>query len=96
LHLDGFGLTAEDVVGVAREGTRAELGPDARMRMAAARDIVERYIAEGRPAYGLTTGLGARVVESLPSDALAEFSRHTVLGRANSVGAPLPAEPRCS
>ena len=60
--------------------------------MAAARDIVERYIAEGRPAYGLTTGLGARVVESLPSDALAEFSRHTVLGRANSVGAPLPTE----
>ena len=62
------------------------------MRMAAAREVVERYIAEGRPAYGLTTGLGARVVESLPSDALAEFSRHTVLGRANSVGAPLPTE----
>jgi histidine ammonia-lyase len=60
--------------------------------MAAARDIVERYIAEGRPAYGLTTGLGARVVESLPGDALAEFSRHTVLGRANSVGAPLSTE----
>jgi histidine ammonia-lyase len=92
LHLDGFGLTAEDVVGVAREGTRAELRPDARIRMAAARDIVERYIAEGRPAYGLTTGLGARVVESLPGDALAEFSRHTVLGRANSVGVPLPTE----
>jgi histidine ammonia-lyase len=62
------------------------------MRMAAARDIVERYLAEGRPAYGLTTGLGARVVESLPGDALAEFSRYTVLGRANSVGAPLPTE----
>jgi histidine ammonia-lyase len=60
--------------------------------MAAARDVVERYIAEGRPAYGLTTGLGARVVESLPGDALAEFSRHTVLGRANSVGAPLSTE----
>jgi histidine ammonia-lyase len=92
LQLDGFGLTAEDVVGVAREGAHAELGPDARMRMAAARDIVERYIAEGRPAYGLTTGLGARVVESVAGDALAEFSRHTVLGRANSVGAPLPTE----
>jgi histidine ammonia-lyase len=60
--------------------------------MTAAREVVDRYIAEGRPAYGLTTGLGARVVESLPSDALAEFSRHTVLGRANSVGTPLPTE----
>jgi histidine ammonia-lyase len=60
--------------------------------MEAARGVVERYIAEGRPAYGLTTGLGARVVESMTSDALAEFSRHTVLGRANSVGPPLPTE----
>jgi len=60
--------------------------------MAAARDVVERYVAEGRPAYGLTTGLGARVVESLPADALAVFSRQTVLGRAHSVGPPLPTE----
>ena len=60
--------------------------------MAAARDVVERYVAEGRPAYGLTTGLGAHVVESLPADALAVFSRQTVLGRAHSVGPPLPTE----
>jgi histidine ammonia-lyase len=60
--------------------------------MAAAREVVERYLAEGRPAYGLTTGLGARVVQSIPASTLAEFSRHTVLGRANSVGPPLPTE----
>jgi histidine ammonia-lyase len=69
-----------------------ELAPAARERMAAARDVVERYLADGRPAYGLTTGLGAGVVESVPADALAEFSRNTVMGRANSVGPPLPAE----
>jgi len=92
LRLDGFGLTADDVVAVARERAPAELAPAARERMTAARDVVERYVAEGRPAYGLTTGLGARVVESLPGDALAEFSRHTVLGRANSVGPPLTTE----
>ncbi len=92
MRLDGLGLTAEDVVRVARDGGRAELAADARARMSAARAVVERYLAEGRPAYGLTTGLGARVVESLPHDALAEFSRHTVLGRADSVGTPLPRE----
>jgi histidine ammonia-lyase len=40
----------------------------------------------------LTTGLGARVVESIPASTLADFSRHTVRGRANSVGPPLPTE----
>jgi histidine ammonia-lyase len=60
--------------------------------MAAAREVVESYLADGRPAYGLTTGLGARVVERVPAETLAEFSRLTVLGRANAVGPPLPAE----
>ena len=92
LRLDGSGLTADDVVRVAREGAHVELAAEARVRMSAARRVVERYLAEGLPAYGLTTGLGARVVESLPGDALAEFSRQTVLGRADSVGAPLPTE----
>src|SRR5207245_518087 len=41
---------------------------------------------------GLTTGLGARVVEAVPAESLAEFSRLTVLGRANSVGPALPTE----
>jgi histidine ammonia-lyase len=60
--------------------------------MAAAREVVERYLAGGLPAYGLTTGLGARVVQGVPAASIAEFSRLTVLGRANSVGPPLPAE----
>ena len=60
--------------------------------MASSRAVVERYLAEGLPAYGLTTGLGARVVERLSDDALAEFSLLTVLGRADSVGAPLPTD----
>ncbi len=92
LRLDGRGLTAEDVVQVARRGAPVELDPRVPARMAAAREVVDRYLTEGRSAYGLTTGLGARVVESLPAEALAEFSRHTVLGRANSVGPPLPTE----
>jgi len=60
--------------------------------MTASRAVVDRYLAEGLPAYGLTTGLGARVVERLSEDALSEFSRHTVLGRAHSVGPPLPTD----
>lgn len=60
--------------------------------MAAARTVVERYVREGLPAYGLTTGLGARVVDSVAADALEDWSRLTVLGRANSVGPPLATD----
>jgi histidine ammonia-lyase len=92
LLLDGRGLTVEDLARVARAGAAAELAPAARACMTASRAVVERYVSEGLPAYGLTTGLGARVVEQLSADALAEFSRHTVLGRAHSVGPPLPTD----
>ena len=54
--------------------------------------VVERYLAEGREAYGLTTGLGARVGVRLSEDALADFSVHTIRGRANAVGPRLPAD----
>jgi histidine ammonia-lyase len=92
VRLSGDGLDAETVARVARGRVRVELEPAALERMAAARAVVERYLVEGRLAYGLTTGLGGRVVESLPEDARATFSRHTVLGRATAVGAALPAE----
>jgi histidine ammonia-lyase len=60
--------------------------------MAEARAVVATYLAERRPAYGLTTRLGAGVVEELPVEALGLFSRQTVLGRANAVGPPLPTD----
>jgi histidine ammonia-lyase len=92
LLLDGLGLTVEDVARVAREGVQVELDGEARARMAASRRVVERYLSERLPAYGLTTGLGALVVEPLGDDALDDFSRLTVLGRANAAGPPLPTE----
>ena len=90
--LTGHELTIDEVERVARRGARVELDRGAVAGMVAARQIVERYLADGRPAYGLTTGLGAQVVNRLPADTLAEFSRQTVLGRANAVGPPLPTE----
>jgi histidine ammonia-lyase len=92
LRLDGYGLTVEDVVEVARGDARIELAPGALDRMTAARDVVERYLAADLPAYGLTTGLGNRVVEGVPPALRADFSRLTVLGRAHSIGAPLPTD----
>src|SRR5262245_43254809 len=60
--------------------------------MARSRAVVLGAIAENRPVYGLTTGLGARVDHRLSAEELAEFSRLTVLGRANAVGPDLPRE----
>ncbi len=60
LLLGGSGLTIENVVRVARDGERVALDPAAAARMALARAVVERALADGSEAYGVTTGVGVR------------------------------------
>jgi histidine ammonia-lyase len=86
-HRVGDGpLDIDAVRAIAREDLPVQLSPAAEQRMAVARTVVDRHLAEGRPVYGMTRGLGPQVTKSVPAEALAEFSRLTVLGRAQSVG----------
>ncbi|MGI9405841.1 MAG: aromatic amino acid lyase, partial [Hyphomicrobiaceae bacterium] len=92
LILDGHTLTLETLEKVAREHRPVTLSSDGLARMAAARKLVDTAITEKKPVYGVTTGLGARVVEALDAETLADFSYKTVRGRAHAVGKPVPRE----
>jgi len=85
-------LTPEAIATVARGPASVALQPEALARVEAGRAVVERYLTEGREAYGLSTGLGARVGVRLRERDLADFSLHTIRGRANAVGPRLPVE----
>jgi histidine ammonia-lyase len=92
LVLTGQGLTPERIADVARRDRPVWLAPEALERMRRSRAVVEHAIAENRPVYGLTTGLGSRVTQRLTREEMAEFSRNTILGRANAVGPRLTRE----
>ena len=81
-----------DVVAVARNHAAAELAPQARTAMERSRAVVERFTAEDRPVYGLTRGLGGRVVHEISQAEREDYSRVTVLARACGAGDPLPVE----
>lgn len=59
ITLDVDGLTLEQLVAVAREGAAVQLSSAARSRIADARALVDRWVAEERTIYGVTTGFGA-------------------------------------
>ena len=59
VEITGEDLTVGDVVAVARDGAAATLAPAALERVRTGWEIVRRAAAEGRPVYGLTTGVGA-------------------------------------
>ena len=90
--LNGSGLTPQSVAAIARGRNRVQIEPAARERIQAAADLVARAAHAGTPVYGLTTGLGSRVLQRVDGDDAAAFSLQTVRGRAMAVGEPLPAE----
>lgn len=92
LLLDGGALTPEAVTGIARGGTAVAIAPSARERMQASAAVVARAAEAGVPVYGLTTGLGQRVVDRIDGQAAAAFSLQTLRGRAMAVGERLPVE----
>lgn len=92
IRLTGTDLTPKRLAQLCRPGAQLAFGEAGRARLKAARGIVDAAVAEGRPVYGVTTGLGSRATEALPEAALAGFSVETLHGRAHALGTPLPAE----
>ncbi|MGI9464185.1 MAG: aromatic amino acid lyase, partial [Aestuariivirgaceae bacterium] len=89
IELTGQDLTPATVAAVAHEHATVTIADTAHKAMQSGRAIVDKYIVQGIPAYGLNTGLGARVTETLPAGEIAAFSNHLVRGRAQGIGEPL-------
>ncbi len=90
--LTGRDLDPARLAAVARAGAPVQIGPAARALIEAAHAAVDRAARTGQPVYGVTTGLGSRVVDAVDGDDAAAFSLRTVRGRATAVGEPLDRE----
>ncbi len=87
--LHGSGLDP-DIVNAIATGGAVQLCEEALKTMSTARLVVEAAIESRTPVYGVTTGLGPRVVDTMPDDSIDDFSLATIRGRAHAVGNPLP------
>src|SRR6266545_7978474 len=92
LVLSGGPLRIDEVVGVARGRVAVEFGDAGRKRMGAAREVVERVVAEGRRAYGVSTGFGLLANTPIAPADLRELQRRIVLSHATGSGDPLDGE----
>ncbi len=89
--LTGDDLRIEDVWDVAVLRTPVTLGEGARTRMEAARELVERA-AHGEHTYGVNTGFGRFVSESIPDEHVEELQLRLLRSHACGVGEPYPDE----
>jgi histidine ammonia-lyase len=92
LELDGESLTIEDVIRVAYaapDEIAIRLTGPATDKVNAAREAVDRFVAEGRIVYGITTGFGAFKDRLIPLEQVRELQRNIVMSHAVGVGEPL-------
>src|SRR2546421_1018301 len=93
IRLTGDDLRIADVWAVALESADVALTDDARTKMRAARELVERAAHGAREhTYGINTGFGRFVSRSIPEEQTEELQLRLLRSHACGVGDPYPAE----
>jgi histidine ammonia-lyase len=93
IRLTGDDLRIEDVWAVAFGAAGAELSDEARTKMRAARELVERAAHGSREhTYGINTGFGRFVSQSIPEELTEELQLRLLRSHACGVGEPYPPE----
>lgn len=90
--LDGNSLTLEQVVEVARGFRAVGISPEAVSRMAKSRTLVEQWVAEEKPIYGINTGFGSNQDKPIPLEKVVPLQKNIILSHAAGVGEVLPEE----
>lgn len=88
----GSPIGLQDFLAVARGGAQVAFSEEYRSRVNRSRALVERWIAQGRVMYGITTGFGALCGQVISPEETALLQRNIVLSHAVSVGEPMTAE----
>ena len=90
--LDGENLTLEAFVAVARYGATVELAEPALKAMQKSRDLAEKIAAEGRVAYGITTGFGDFQRVAVSKEMSNTLSTNLIISHCTAMGEPYSAE----
>src|SRR5213593_543368 len=93
IRLTGEDLRIDDVWAIAVGAAAAVLSDEARVKMRAARELVERA-AHGthEHTYGINTGFGRFVSKSIPEEQTEELQLRLLRSHACGVGEPYPDE----
>lgn len=89
LLINGQDLSIKDVMAVARNTTRVELGAEARARIERCRHVVEEVVRSHAIVYGVNTGVGQLCNTLISPEDIERLQRNIIYSHAVGVGAPL-------
>lgn len=88
LSITGDSLDFRDLAKAARRELAPELSSEALARIQQSRDLVDAILAENRPAYGITTGVGSQKDYKVDPAGAARYNAKLVKGHATRVPGP--------
>jgi histidine ammonia-lyase len=86
------GMTAQDVISIARHGEQVQLSDSALAAMATSRAHIDALVASSEPVYGVSTGFGALANRYVSVEQRAQLQRSLIRSHAAGVGAPVERE----
>ena len=90
LHTDG--MTLDDLVAVARKKAVVHLSEESTVKIDEARELVERWVREGKVVYGMTTGVGALSDVVISREDTRKLQQNLLMSHAAGVGPVLDVE----
>ena len=92
IELGPAGVSAADVVAVARDGASALLSAEAVAAMEGTAAVVARLVDSDEPAYGISTGFGSLAQTRIPAERRTELQRGLIRSHAAGMGPPIERE----
>jgi histidine ammonia-lyase len=86
------GMTLGDLVAVAREKAPVRLSDLSRAKIHEARELVEKWVREGKVVYGMTTGVGALSDVVISREDARKLQHNLLVSHAAGVGPVLDEE----
>ena len=86
------GMSASDVLEIARHNAVVKLSDTALGAMAQSRAHIDALVASSQPVYGVSTGFGALANRYVSVEQRAQLQRSLIRSHAAGVGAPVERE----
>jgi histidine ammonia-lyase len=86
------GLTASDVISVARHNAQIEISAESLAAMAETREHIERLAVSEEPVYGISTGFGALAQRHIPMADRVQLQKSLIRSHAAGMGDPVERE----
>jgi len=86
LIIDGDNLSLEELAKVAQDGEKIEFSATSQKKMRESREMLEKWVAEEKIVYGVTTGFGPFVSVLIPTKYQTELQENLIRSHSANVG----------